>query len=345
MPLKNYGVWKGRPIDCRLGTGSSPHYQILMVDDLLRFRVAVNVKSQAFPSEVKYVVIDNFQHTMLDRLKDLRLGFHALESKPGGLALDFLRGGMFALTDMKPLPHDVPGPDNDLNEKLDFYVREAMGQETAFIYAFGERWGPEADKRDKYFGFLPGNGIHDIHQNQGNIGRWVKDDGIWQDGGLIIHFERENRFVGIFLAFQSQATVTDDQGHTVGSRPNPTDPTGPGGEEPQPDGLLKKLFITAALVNPDGEDMGKEQVLLLNRSNETIDLEGYQILDRLNQKQVLSGQKILPRNVLSLQLDHNAVQLGNKGGSITIADGRGRPLHSVSYSKEQAQQQGWLVKF
>ncbi len=343
MPLKHYGVWKGRPIDCRLGTGSSPHYQILMVDDLLRFRIAVNVKSQAFPSEVKYIVIEDFGHTMLDRLKDLAPGFHPLESKPDGLALDYLRGNMFALSDMKALPHDVPGPDNDLNEKLDFYVRQAMGQETAFVYAFGERWGPEADKRDKYFGFLPGNGIHDIHQNQGNIGRWVKDDGIWQDGGLIIHFEEENRFVGIFLAFQSQATVTDDQGHTVGS--TTAGGENPGGEEPQPGALLKSLFITAALVNPDGEDMGKEQVLLLNLSNQTIDLEGYQLLDRLAQKQVLSGQKILPRNVLSLPLDGNAIQLGNKGGSITLLDGQGRQLHSVSYSREQAQRQGWLVKF
>ena len=27
MPLKNYGVLKGRPIDSRLGFGRSPHYQ------------------------------------------------------------------------------------------------------------------------------------------------------------------------------------------------------------------------------------------------------------------------------------------------------------------------------
>jgi hypothetical protein len=172
----------------------------------------------------------------------------------------------------------------------------------------------------------------------------VKDDGIWQDGGLIIHVENENRFVGIFLAFQSQAIMTDDQGHAVGTIPDP-DPVDPDGEEPQPGELLKRLFITAALVNPDGEDTGKEQVLLLNLSNQTIDLEGYQILDRLKQKQVLSGQKILPRNVLALQLDPQAIQLGNKGGSITILDGQGHQLHSVSYSREQAQRQGWLVKF
>jgi uncharacterized protein YukJ len=38
------------------------------------------------------------------------------------------------------------------------------------IYAFGAKWGPEKGKPDKYFKFVPGNGIHDIHMNQGNSG-------------------------------------------------------------------------------------------------------------------------------------------------------------------------------
>ena len=32
MALKHYGVLKGRPISRRLGSGSSPHYQIRVVD-------------------------------------------------------------------------------------------------------------------------------------------------------------------------------------------------------------------------------------------------------------------------------------------------------------------------
>ncbi len=39
--------------------------------------------------------------------------------------------------------------------------------------------GPEPVK-DKIFGFRPGNGVHDIHMNQGNVGRFVSDDGVWQ---------------------------------------------------------------------------------------------------------------------------------------------------------------------
>src|SRR6185503_559346 len=92
--------------------------------------------------------------------------------------------------------------------------------------AFGERWGPEAQKKDKYFGFLPGNGIHDIHMNQGNVGQFTSDDGVWQDGALMIHVPATlaadgstlspEQWVAVFLAFQSQAWHTDDvTGHTI----------------------------------------------------------------------------------------------------------------------------------
>ena len=84
------------------------------------------------------------------------------------------------------------------------------------VYAFGQRWGPEDGTRDKIFGFLPGNGIHDIHMNQGNSGRFVGDDGVWQDGGLLVHFPSVDRWTAIFLKFQSQSWHTDDvTGHTI----------------------------------------------------------------------------------------------------------------------------------
>ena len=56
-----------------------------------------------------------------------------------------------------------------------------------------------------------GNGIHDIHMNQGNVEKWKGDNGIWQDGGILIHFEKEEEWIGIFLAFQSQSWCTDDE--------------------------------------------------------------------------------------------------------------------------------------
>ena len=43
---------------------------------------------------------------------------------------------------MIPLPAEKAGVDNDLNEKIEHYIKRAI-EEKAIIYAFGERWGPE----------------------------------------------------------------------------------------------------------------------------------------------------------------------------------------------------------
>jgi uncharacterized protein YukJ len=56
MPLKNYGVLKGRPIARRLGFGSSPHYQVHLVDEDVDYRIAINVKSKKSPSELLYLI-------------------------------------------------------------------------------------------------------------------------------------------------------------------------------------------------------------------------------------------------------------------------------------------------
>ncbi|MFD1910146.1 DUF2278 family protein [Paenibacillus rhizoplanae] len=41
---------------------------------------------------------------------------------------------------------------------------------------------------------------------------YASENGTWQDGGVLIHFENEHRWVAIFLAFQSQSWCTNDQG-------------------------------------------------------------------------------------------------------------------------------------
>ncbi len=121
---------------------------------------------------------------------------------------------------MIPVPADGPGVDNSLKTKLEDAVVKAMDEEGTNIYAFGERWGPEKDKADKYFGFKPGNGIHDIHMNQGNDGKWRRDNGTHQDGALFIEYP-DNKWRAFFFAFQSQTLETDDDGHpVVGAHPS-----------------------------------------------------------------------------------------------------------------------------
>ncbi len=340
MPLKNYGVLKGKAIDSREGMGASPHFQILVVDDDLRHRIAINVKSKVEPSELLYYVDENFDHPMVTELESLSTGFHELPSEPGGMALDYIRGNCFDITMAKPLPHDIPGPDNDLNELIHKYVARAIAMENSAVYAFGEKWGPET-KRDKYFGFKPGNGIHDIHANQGNSDAWRRDDDVYQDGGLIIHLPDEARWVAIFLAFQSQCFHTDDvTGHRI--------PEACGGgttSEDEPTVVRDKdVRIIAALINPEGHDYGIESVTLLNTTPDSLDLDDWAIVDKNKKRAYLSGS-IGAGETRRITLSGKDVQLSNKGGIITLLDRKGLKVDGVSYTKKEASRSGWTMVF
>ena len=158
MPLESYGVLKGSVVDARREDDpNTPHYQVHVRADGTSYRVAVNVKSQVSPSELLFLVNDRFRHLVVDGLPELPQGFTGLRSEPGGLALDFIRGNLFDRLGLRPLPHNLPGPDNDLSDRVEHYVARARLEHDAEVYAFGERWGPEQNQQDKIFGFVPGN--------------------------------------------------------------------------------------------------------------------------------------------------------------------------------------------
>src|SRR5215212_8886888 len=118
MPLKNYGILKGKAIEVRLGAGQSPHYQVYIVDDTTDYRIAINVQSALSPSELEYLIDDRFTHPLTALLEEVPLGFTKVASKPGTTAVDFIRANLFDRTKMRPLPFNLPGLDNDLNEKV-----------------------------------------------------------------------------------------------------------------------------------------------------------------------------------------------------------------------------------
>ncbi len=340
MPLKKYGVLKGKAIRGKRETeASSPHFQIHMAASDVQYRIAVNVKSQLSPSELLFLVDDDFQHSITASLPELPIGFTPLQSQPGGPALDFIRGNLFNRLDMRLLPPNLPGPNNDLSDQIEHYVARAIAEPDALIYAFGERWGPEERVPDKIFGFTPGNGIHDIHMNQGNVPRFKSDDGVWQDGGLLFAFPGSRQWVGVFLAFQSQAWHTDDRtGHASPDVPNPG--PGPQPSPTEPDHLVR---IVGALVNPVGPAPEQETVTLLNASPESIDLAGWKIADRLKKTHTLSG--IINHGATLVVTLPQTVQLGNKGGIITLLNHRGLKVDGVSYTAQQAKKEGWTIVF
>ncbi|BCQ57296.1 DUF2278 family protein [Burkholderia gladioli] len=208
----NYGLLKGT-VSGHLRDADDDHYQILVHAGDEVFRIAVNVKSSAphAPSTVLFESRDTLPDSLSSQLMATEIGFTKLASKPGGLAIDFVRGGLVDTSAMVPVPPDAPGQDNDLKDRLESAVVKAMSQAGSQVFAFGSKWGPE-DKPDQYFKFVPGQGVHDIHMNQGNSGSYRKDNGVYQDGCLILHYP-DDTWLAVFLAFQSQTFDTDDHGN------------------------------------------------------------------------------------------------------------------------------------
>jgi uncharacterized protein YukJ len=210
----NYGLLKGS-IAGHLRDADDDHYQILVHAGKQVFRVAVNVKSSApnAPSTLLFQAKTSLPAELTAQLTELEAGFTKLRSKPGGLAMDYLRVGLVNPKTMKEVPPDAPGANNDLKDKLEDAVVKAVAQQGSVVYAFGDRWGPEK-KADQYFRFVPGNGIHDIHMNQGNSGKFKRDNGVYQDGCLFFSYPG-GKWLAFFFAFQSQSFETDDEGNPV----------------------------------------------------------------------------------------------------------------------------------
>jgi uncharacterized protein YukJ len=345
MALKHYGILRGKAVETKPGTAQNNHFQVHIKANGEDHRIAINVlSSDKKNKDLQFLVIDNFKHPITNRITGLAEGFTPVVSKPNGMALDYIRGNLFDINKMQILPPSQPGPDNDLNDKIGFVMSQAQAR-NADVYAFGEKWGPEPTIPDKVFSFLPGNGVHDIHMNQGNPrGNHDQDNGVWQDGGVLVHFSEPNhpendRWVAYFLKFQSQAVHTTDA-HPQDNQAGDTILTGTNDQLPE---IVKGIRIVAALVNPDGDDVSFEKVLLFNPLKQAISLNGWGLLDSNKKKEPLTGN-LAPGQTQLVTLTGNNAQLGNKGGIITLVDDAGLKIHGISYTRDEARSEGeWIV--
>ncbi|WP_172254104.1 YukJ family protein [Saccharibacillus deserti] len=214
MNRYRYGVLKAKAIESIHGFGSRPHFHIRLQDDRgSSYRASVNIKSKAYPSELLYHIGPCLPDDA-EALKTLPGGFSPIQHGRPVQGLDFVRRPLPSQEDMVPLPASLPGPDNDLNEKIVALIDAAMLAH-ADLYVFGDSWGPEPKTPDYYFGFRPGRGVHNIHMNQGNEHPWHEDNGAFRDGAILVHFAEGDRWTGLFLAFQSQSWKTDERGRAV----------------------------------------------------------------------------------------------------------------------------------
>lgn len=205
-------------------------------------------------------------------------------------------------------------------------MRRAIADPGATVFAFGEQWGPDAGPPDPEFGFEPGRGVHDIHMNQANVSGFVADDGVYQDGALLLQFPAAEQWVAIFLKFQSQTWHTDDTtGHQLGAV--------------AADGRVR---IIAALVDA-ADTLESEFVTLLNTTAAPIELAGWKLADRDKHALALSGE-IAAGAALRVALTR-AVTLPNGGGVITLLDGAGLKVDGVAYTRAQLGGPGTTIVF
>jgi uncharacterized protein YukJ len=342
VALRRYSVFTGRVVDRQPETwGRSPHYHILLEGGGQRFRVAINTRSGTShhrDADLLYFADDDFRHEVIRRLANVGYGDLPVELRAGGLALDYQRSGMFDHRHMRRIAANRPGPRNDLVDELDFYVERLRTDPTSRLHAFGTRWGPEHGTPDQVFGFTPGNGIHDVHMNQGNRDEHWHDNGIWSDGGLIIHEPSHDRWSALFLAFQTQSWHTDDRGNPVLY----PDQSHRRRESEDKDRTLRTRIV-GAFVHPNDDKRGVEHVAIRNDGQEPVHVGGWRLLNRDGDATILEGV-VPPRTVRRFPLPAD-VPLSSRGGLIRLLDGDGEEVDGVSYTRDEARRKHGSLTF
>jgi uncharacterized protein YukJ len=338
----DYGVLRGRPDRATREDGErTPHLQIRVLDDAGQpWRVAVNVQSSD-GSEVAFWVVDPLVgHPILASMGNATSGFTRTVPN-SAVSLDFVKAPLFDWTLGRVLPPSGSASADDLQDLLALYLDQckAAGGE---LFAFGAKFDRNLHKQiDIEFGNTDGlHGIHDIHLNQGNVGAYADDNGVFHDGGLLLAFP--DRVMGVFLAFQTQCIPTDDKGapspnaqpisQLVGALPGPAPASVPA------------VYLERALLNPAGPDPGHEAIVIGNCATVTQSLHGWQLVDRNGRATKLDAD--VPGGASAIVgLDGAGVQLGNDGGNLVLRDAQGNQVDSVTYSSRDAATVDRYVRF
>jgi uncharacterized protein YukJ len=351
-----YGVVRGHPDRYkREDNASTPHLQIRVLDDGGQpWRIAVNVQSDTGSDVVFWVVDPLMGEPVLASLPGLASGFTTAASNADH-ALDYVKAPLFDFTLGRVLPPTGKANADDLQDLLSLYLDQckAAGGE---VYAFGAKFDRNLHMPiDVEFGNTDGlHGIHDIHMNQGNVGQHAGDNAAFHDGGLILRFP--DRFLGLFLGFQTQQIPTDATGRAApgsrpigqlisGGQPQPPQPPQPPRPPPTtPPTMTGAVYIAHALINPAGADPGHEIVVLASLSTSPQTISNWRLLDK-NGRVTPIDATLAAGSFVAIKLDGNGVQLGNNGGNLILQDQTHAQVDAVTYTGEDAAPEDRYVRF
>src|SRR5262249_25739868 len=156
---------------------------------------------------LRYKLIFDFHHPVIETLGAASAGEHDLTGKAALPALDFLRSDLLGDTG-KWRDSDVMDGSDDAEPafSLKRLLSKAHAQNLD-VYVFGRF-------------YTEGNGIHDVHLNQGSTKSFIHRPGndsndhndIWQDGALMVNVG-EPEWAAYFAAFEQQLVPTDELGN------------------------------------------------------------------------------------------------------------------------------------
>lgn len=219
MPLSNeYGVVIGsvnrhfiNPPDSQ---GRWPQYHIIVNTPAGKYECVINLKSRT-AIKIQYKHYEDLNRKKFLTLLERSNGFYPLASHPESGALDVIRH-------------------KHINNSIFYWLLPKWIREKFFSINKCKYWEPENGNnvieimkscmvgvtRVYIFGepYETGLGIHNVHMNQGDpmTGSFAKENGIWQDGGIMFEYETPHPRLAILLTkFQTQSLQTDEDGRPL----------------------------------------------------------------------------------------------------------------------------------
>jgi hypothetical protein len=168
---------------------------------------AINVGTNDADDLLSYKLVYDFHHEIAGTLQAAKSGFSDLTGTGKLPALDFLRSDV--LSETGPWRQSDVMDGSAAAEPIASLLRLLRAaQANAYdVYVFGRK-------------YTDGDGIHDVHMNQGSSGSFLNNgvddhndhNDVWQDGAVVVDLGKPE-LAAYFTAFTQQLVPTDNLGN------------------------------------------------------------------------------------------------------------------------------------
>ena len=330
---------------------TNPHLWVILEADGRQWFATINVRSDKdAPGEplgksyLYYIIDHDFSHPIVASVLARPLGLSPVERSYAGGAVDFQRGNLFNPNAMRVLPPDGPG-DDGLAPHLGAILNVAKVQDCD-VFFYGNAFAKDnPHQTDAAFGYTPDTpfGLDNVHMAQGDpraIDMRLHENGVWHDGAVFVWDAQARRMTAVFLAFQSQAWHTNDDGDLLYGAT--------GCEAPRYDFAGGGLTLApspkraAEILSAHRAPDGTATVVVANMTAAPLDMTNWRLLIDTQTAHPLPALRLAPAQPLSTTLPTGA--LNDAGGLVTLLDAAGLKVDGVAYLGGDSSA-GWSTSF